>query len=82
MPTWPRRNAAFDSGWMMPKQKTHKGMKKRFRITATGKVKHRKCNRGHFFSSKSGKVKRQNRNDPVVEGAWAKEIGEGLRPSS
>jgi hypothetical protein len=25
----------------MPKQKTHKGTKKRFRVTATGKVKHR-----------------------------------------
>ena len=29
----------------MPKQKTHKGTKKRFRLTATGKVKHRSA--GH-----------------------------------
>ena len=27
----------------MPKQKTHKGTKKRFRLTATGKVKHRRA---------------------------------------
>ena len=33
----------------MPKQKTHKGMKKRFKITASGKAKHRTANRGHIY---------------------------------
>jgi large subunit ribosomal protein L35 len=64
----------------MPKQKTHKGMKKRFRLTATGKVKHRKVNRGHIMSSKSPKRKRHLRQDGVVSGVWAVKILDGLRP--
>ena len=36
----------------MPKQKTHKGMKKRFTVTATGKAKHRKANRGHRLGNR------------------------------
>lgn len=64
----------------MPKQKTHKGMKKRFKLTATGKVKHRKANRGHIMSSKSGKRKRHLRQDGVVDGAYAKVIAAGLAP--
>ena len=65
----------------MPKQKTHKGMKKRFKITASGKVKHRKAFRGHLLSHKSGKRKRQLRADGVMEGAEATKIREGLAPS-
>ena len=45
----------------MPKQKTHKGIKKRFTVTAKGKAKHRKAFRGHLLSSKSGKRKRNLR---------------------
>ena len=63
----------------MPKQKTHKGMKKRYKITATGKVKHRKRGRGHLLSGKSPKRKRHLRQDAVIGGAWAKVIAEGLR---
>ena len=32
----------------MPKQKTHKGVKKRFRVTARGKVKHRRAGTSHL----------------------------------
>jgi len=38
----------------MPKLKTHKGMKKRFKVTATGKVIHKKCGSSHLMSHKSG----------------------------
>ena len=65
----------------MPKQKTHKGMKKRFKVTANGKIKHRKSNRGHFFSGKTGSQKRHYRQDGVIEGTLAKMVIEGLRPS-
>ena len=65
----------------MPKQKTHKGMKKRYKVTATGKVKSRGANRGHLKSGKTPKYKRQTRNDPVMDGVRAKVIVEGLRPS-
>ena len=36
----------------MPKQKTHKGVKKRFRTTATGKVKHRQAGTSHLAARK------------------------------
>lgn len=65
---------------LMPKQKTHKGMKKRFKLTAKGKVKHRKAFRGHLLSGKSGKRCRQLRQDGVIEGTVAETIAAGLRP--
>ena len=64
----------------MPKQKTHKGMKKRFKVTASGKVKHRKAFRGHLLSHKTGQRKRLLRQDGVVTGAEASTIRDGLRP--
>ena len=65
----------------MPKQKTHKGMKRRFKITASGKAKHRSAFRGHLLSGKSSKRKRGLRNGGISEGADAKNIIEALRPS-
>ena len=64
----------------MPKQKTHKGIKKRFTVTAKGKAKHRNANRGHMLSGKSGKSKRQNRQDGVLDNYQADRIIEALRP--
>jgi large subunit ribosomal protein L35 len=64
----------------MPKQKTHKGMKKRFKITASGKAKHRTANRGHILGKKSGNRKRRLRGDSVVEGPEARKIAAALRP--
>lgn len=43
----------------MPKIKTHKGLKKRVKVTASGKVKRKKSFAGHLMSSKSGKRKRR-----------------------
>jgi large subunit ribosomal protein L35 len=43
----------------MPKQKTHKGLAKRVKITATGKVKHHCCGAGHLMSTKNAKRKRK-----------------------
>ena len=42
----------------MPRQKTHKGISKRFKVTASGKAKHRKANRGHILGPKTSKRKR------------------------
>lgn len=64
----------------MPKQKTHKGMKKRFKITASGKARHRSAFRGHKLSSKSAKRKRDLRQDGLVTGKEADDIREALRP--
>ncbi|MCS7168243.1 MAG: 50S ribosomal protein L35 [Gemmatales bacterium] len=59
----------------MPKQKTHKGAKKRFKVTAHGKVMRQKCGRRHLLSHKRAKRKRQLRRPLVpVEGAIARKI--------
>ncbi|MFN7803514.1 MAG: 50S ribosomal protein L35 [Planctomycetaceae bacterium] len=65
----------------MPKQKTHKGIKKRYKLTATGKAKHRKSSRGHLLSGKSANRKRHLRQDGIVSGTLAKVVQNGLRPS-
>jgi len=50
----------------MPKLKTHKGAKKRFRITATGKIKRRKANASHILTKKSRKRKRYLKQSTIV----------------
>ena len=42
----------------MPKQKTHRGAAKRFSLTKTGKVKHKKMNANHILNKKTTKRKR------------------------
>jgi large subunit ribosomal protein L35 len=44
----------------MPKMKTHSGAKKRFKLTANGKVKARHAFTSHILEKKSPKKKRQN----------------------
>jgi len=46
----------------MPKQKTHKGVKKRFRVTARGKVKHRRAGTSHLQVRLTSKRKRKLRD--------------------
>lgn len=41
------------------KLKTHKGAKKRFKITATGKIMHAKGMKSHLRRKKAPRVKRQ-----------------------
>jgi large subunit ribosomal protein L35 len=43
----------------MPKMKTHSGAKKRFKLTATGKVRARHANMSHILGKKSAKRKRR-----------------------
>ena len=43
----------------MPKQKTHKGLSKRIRISPNGKVKFGKVGKGHLLSHKSSNRKRK-----------------------
>ena len=47
--------------------KTHKGSKKRFKITASGKLKRRQASKRHLNSSKSAKRKRHLR-DAITDG--------------
>ena len=50
----------------MPKQKTHKGTKKRFRLTATGKAMHRQAGTSHLATRMSQKRKRNLRGTAAV----------------
>jgi len=50
----------------MPKMKTHKGSKKRFRVTANSKLKRKQAGKKHLLSHKTGKRKRQLR-ETIIE---------------
>jgi large subunit ribosomal protein L35 len=43
----------------MPKMKTHRATAKRFRITRTGKVLHRKATGNHMLTKKTGSRRRR-----------------------
>jgi large subunit ribosomal protein L35 len=51
----------------MPKLKTHKGIKKRFKVSANGKVSHKRCGSSHLMSHKSGKQVRRLRKKSVLK---------------
>jgi large subunit ribosomal protein L35 len=51
----------------MPKIKTHKGAKKRFKFTGTGKVVRHSSHTGHLFTNKSAKRKRNLRKSKLVD---------------
>lgn len=60
------------------KQKTRKGVAKRFKITATGKVLRRHQNMRHLRSKKSKRTIRSYRVPVEVKGRWAKKIKQML----
>jgi len=62
----------------MPKQKTHKGLAKRVKITGTGKVKRRRCSGSHLMSTKNAKRRRRIGSTAGVAGKVAKTIKEEL----
>src|SRR4051812_14585909 len=49
------------------KMKTHKGLKKRFKVSANGKVLHKPCGSSHLNSHKSGKKIRRLRRAKVLK---------------
>ena len=51
----------------MPKMKTHKGAKKRFKITGTGKVRRYKAFKSHILTKKTSKRKRRLRQAAVIK---------------
>ena len=56
----------------MSKNKPHKGIMKRVRVSKTGKVRHRSAYHKHLSSHKSGKRLRQLRQDPYLTSGEAK----------
>ena len=62
----------------MPKQKTHKGTKKRFRLSANGKIKHRSAGTSHLAARMTQKRVRKLRGTTVMATAMAKQIKKAL----
>lgn len=62
------------------KMKTHKGVKKRFNVTASGKVTHKRCGSSHLNSHKSGSKIRKLRKKSVIKvGAEAQRLRRALQ---
>ncbi len=62
----------------MPKLKTHKGVKKRVKITAKGKVKRSMAGKGHLLSGKTGRRKERLKKKTGVSPAFNKKIKRAL----
>lgn len=62
----------------MPKMKTHKASKKRFRVSAKGKLLRSQAGKKHLNSPKAGKRKRQLRGREVETGIIAKKYIIGM----
>ena len=58
----------------MPKMKTHRGAKKRFKVTGSGKVMRRHANQNHILEKKPSKRMRRLRGDAEVAGGDADRI--------
>ena len=58
----------------MPKQKSHRGAAKRFKLTAKGKVKRQHALKNHILTKKSQKRKRKLRKSALVSPAFEKQL--------
>ncbi|MDI6793686.1 MAG: 50S ribosomal protein L35 [bacterium] len=58
----------------MPKIRTNRGAHKRFRASATGKIKRKRAYHSHILTKKSPKRKRILRSSDVVSSADQKSI--------
>ena len=77
MTPWPDDREYCD----MPKQKTHKGLAKRFKVTRNRKVKFRRPGNSHLSSHKPGKRVRQLRKHAVMASPLADRIVELMMPT-
>lgn len=62
----------------MPKNKSHSGAKKRFRVTGSGKIMRRSANKNHILEHKTSKRKRRLSKEVVLAPADAKNIAKLL----
>jgi len=58
----------------MPKQKSHKGLSKRVKVTASGKIKRKHAFGGHLMSSKNAKRRRRIAGSCEITGGIVKTI--------
>ena len=60
--------------FVVPKQKSHRGARKRFKLTGSGKVKRRHSMKNHILTKKDSKRKRHLRKGTLVSPAMAKAV--------
>ena len=67
----------------MPKQKTSRAAKKRFKVSGAGKLLRRRAMKSHLLEKKSAKRKRRFRHQDALSGSDAREVRRmlGLRRS-
>ncbi len=58
----------------MPKLKTHRGAKKRFKVTGKKKIVHGKAYKSHLLTKKSAKRKRKLGKRDLIKSADRKKI--------
>ncbi|HMV09828.1 MAG TPA: 50S ribosomal protein L35 [Cyclobacteriaceae bacterium] len=58
----------------MPKVKTKSGAKKRFKVTGTGKVKHKRAYKNHILTKKETKQKRRLGKKAIVKATDMKNV--------
>ena len=58
----------------MPKVKTKSGAKKRFKVTGTGKVKHKLAYKNHILTKKQTKQKRRLGKKAIVKATDMKNV--------
>jgi len=58
----------------MPKMKTHKGIKKRFKVTASEKLRYKHPSGNHLMNSKNAKKRKRIVGPAIMTGVYAKMI--------
>ena len=58
----------------MPKMKTRRGAAKRFKLTASGRIKRNKANHRHMLVRRSNKAKRNMRQSDFVDAGDLKNV--------
>ncbi len=58
----------------MKTRHTHKGLRKRFKLSATGKPRYKKSFAGHLMSPKSGRRRQRLRRPGILTGAIADNV--------
>ena len=62
----------------MPKQKVHKGLRKRVKVTAKGKVAHKSAFGRKLMSGKSGKRRRRLRKTGLLQSSESRRVKRAL----
>ena len=66
----------------MPKNKTHSGAKKRFRVTGSGKLMKEQANKRHLLEHKTSRRTRRLSVDQVLSPADAKKVAAKKEPAA